>query len=82
MVHGYFTGFVRPETVGFSECQFDLVVQALDDAAGKCLFSAEIVQENLPMFRQSGGDFFQRPQPRAPDCLTPSVQEFSGPSGG
>ena len=49
MVQGYFASFIGAETVRFSECQFDLVVEAFDDAARKRLLGAKVVQENLAM---------------------------------
>jgi len=39
----------RAETVGFSHGDFGLVVQALHDAAGQHLLSAEIVQDEFAM---------------------------------
>ena len=40
------------ETVGFSHSDFGLVVQALDDAAGKQFLSAEVIEDQLAVVTQ------------------------------
>jgi hypothetical protein len=43
VVQGDFSSFVGAETIGFSECQFDLVVKALNNGAGNSFFGAKVV---------------------------------------
>src|SRR5437899_1644557 len=63
VVQGDFSRFVSPKAIGFSECQFDLVVETLDHPSGNRSLGPEVVQENVAMFAQGGGDFLQRWQP-------------------
>src|SRR5258708_7947175 len=74
-----FSGFVSAKAVGFSEGHFDLVVQALDDAPGNGLLGTEIVQQNIAVLSQTGGDLLERDQAGASDRLAPGVQKLSGP---
>src|SRR5438128_12152556 len=74
-----FSGFVSAKAVGFSEGHFDLVVQALDDAPGNGLWGTEIVQQNIAVLSQTGGDLLERGPAGAPDRVAPAGQKLSGP---
>src|ERR1700730_13117500 len=45
VIQGKFDNGESSESIGFSHCQFGLVVQAFDDAAGELLFGSEIVED-------------------------------------
>jgi hypothetical protein len=42
----------RSEAVGLSHGYFGFIVQALDDATEKQFLSAEVIQDQLPMYAQ------------------------------
>ena len=58
MIEGEFENAEGAEAVGFSHGDFGFVVQALDDAAGKLLLRAEIVEDELAMVRSVRAIFF------------------------
>src|SRR5262249_7322239 len=70
------------KAVRFSHGDFGLVVQTLDDAAGKQFLSAEIIEDQLAMLAQGAGDFLHRLDTGAHDLATPFVEEPPGPGGG
>jgi len=49
VIQGKFSDSERPVAVRFSQCDFGLVVQALDDAAGELLLGLEVVEQQLPV---------------------------------
>ena len=57
MIEGKFEDTEGAEAVGFSHGDFGFVVQALNDAAGKELLSAEIVEDQLAVLTQRPSDF-------------------------
>src|SRR5436190_23307581 len=74
-----FSSFVGAKAVRFSESHFDLVVQALDHAARNRLLGAKVIEQHPPMLLQTGGDGLEWLEPRAPDALTPTIEELSSP---
>ena len=50
MIEGEFEDAEGAESVGFSHSDFGFVVQALDNAAGKQLLGAEVIEDKLTMF--------------------------------
>ena len=52
MIERKFEAAEGAETVGFSHSDFSLVVQALDDTAGKQLLSAEIVEDQFAVLAE------------------------------
>jgi hypothetical protein len=53
------------ETVGFSHGDFSLVVQTLDNSAGKPLLRAEIVEDQFAVLAQRPGDLLHGLDARA-----------------
>ena len=81
MIQSEFNNGESSESISFSHCQFGLVVQALDDAAGELLFGSEIIEDQFAMAEQGLGDFLHRFDARAHDLLAPIIEEFGGPIG-
>ncbi len=59
MEESHFTGIGGPETVAFSEGQFDFVVQPLDNAPGNLLFGDEIVDQELSVFLEGASHLLE-----------------------
>src|SRR5208283_5080898 len=81
MIERKFEAAERAETVGFSHGDFSLVVQTLDDSAGKQLLSAEIVEDQFAVLAQRPGDLLHRLDARAHHLPTPIIKKLPGPSG-
>jgi hypothetical protein len=60
VIQGEFEDAKRAEAVGSSHDDFGLVVEALDDTAGKFLARLEIVQQQLPMLTKCTGELLHR----------------------
>src|SRR5208283_248128 len=82
MIERKFEAAERAETVGFSHGDFSLVVQTLDNPAGKQLLSAEIVEDQFAVLAQRPGDLLHRFDARAHHLPAPIIEELSGPCGG
>src|SRR5215472_13981172 len=76
MVERDFNCFESPEAIGFSEGQFQTVVETLNDAAGKPLFGPKPVQQQGSMLAQHSSDFLHRLEARAQGPRTPAIQEL------
>jgi hypothetical protein len=70
-----------PEAVGFSHGDFGFVVEALNNAAGKELLSAEIVEDQLAMLSQRPGDLFHRFDTEMHRLSAPLIKELRRPGG-
>ena len=81
MIEGEFEDTERTEAVGFSHGDFSLVVETLNDAAGKELLSAEIVEDQLAMLPQRPGDLFHRFDTGTHRLPAPLIEELRGPGG-
>jgi hypothetical protein len=64
-----------------SHGDFGLVVQALDDAAGKQFLSSDVVQDQFTMQAQRPSDLLHRLDAGAHRVATPFVEELPGPCG-
>src|SRR3974377_1779871 len=82
MIKSKFETAEGAESVGFPHGDFWLVVQALDDAAGKQLLSPEVVEDQLAVFAHGACDFLHGLDAGAHDLTTPFVEELSGPGSG
>src|SRR5262245_21076451 len=80
MVESEFENAISAKTVGSSHGDFGLVIEALHDAAGYELLSAEIVQDQLPMLPQRAGDFLEGLDTGVHGLAAPLIQELAGPS--
>ena len=60
MIEGQFKDTISAKAVGFSHSDFGLVIQALHDAAGNQLLSAEVVEDQFAMLPQRAGDLLER----------------------
>jgi hypothetical protein len=49
VMRGEFCDSERPTAIRFSQCDFGLAVQALDDAAGELLLGLKIAEQQLPV---------------------------------
>ena len=65
MVERDFHCFKSAEAIGFSEGQFQTVVETLNDATGNSLFGPKPVQQQGPMLAQHASYFLHRLDPRA-----------------
>jgi hypothetical protein len=68
--------------VGFSHGDFSLVVQTLDNSAGKQLLSAEIVEDQFAVLAQRPGDVLHRLDARAHHLPAPNHRVTSRPMWG
>src|SRR5215469_11499078 len=82
MIESEFQGSERAESVGFPHGDFCLVVQVLDDAAGKQLLSPEVIEDQLAVFAHGACDLLHGLDAGAHDLTTPFVEELSGPGSG
>lgn len=71
----------RSEAAGFSHGDFGLVIQALDDTAGKQFLSAEVIQDQLPMDPQRPGDLLHWLDAGPHRLAASFVEELPGPRG-
>lgn len=79
MVEGEFDDTVGAEAVGCSHGESGFVVQTLDDAAGKQLLSAEVVEDKLAAPPKRPGDPF-REFDAGTNCLpAPLIEALRGP---
>jgi hypothetical protein len=69
------------EPVGFSHGDFGFVVQTLDDAAGKQLLSAEIVEDQFAVLAQRASYLLHGLDAGAHHLTAPFVEEFPSPDG-
>src|SRR6516225_1822214 len=81
MVERDFNRFERPEAIGFSEGQFQTVVETLNDTAGNSLFGPKPVQQQRPVLAQHASHFLHRLDARAQGARTPAIQELPRPGG-
>ena len=81
MIEGKFEDTEGAEAVGFSHGDFGFVVQALNDAAGKELLSAEIVEDQLAVLTQRPSDFFHGFDAGTHGLPAPLIEELRGPGG-
>src|SRR5208282_96655 len=80
MVESHFASEVRAKTIGPFQRQFELVVQALDHAAGKELSGLKIIEQKLTVPLEAGRHFLERFQPAASYLPAPGVEELARPS--
>src|SRR6516162_1452441 len=81
MVERDFNCFESPKAIGFSEGQFQTVVETLNDAAGNSLFGPKPVQQQGSMPAQHASHFLHGLEARAQSPCTPSIQELPRPGG-
>ena len=81
MVERDFNCFESPKAIGFSEGQFQTVVETLNDAAGNSLFGPKPVQQQGSMLAQHASHFLQGLEARAQGPRTPTIQELPCPKG-
>ena len=81
MVEGEFEDAIGAKTVRSSHGDFGLVVQALHDAAGKQLLSAEIVQDEFAMIAERAGDLLHWFDAGSHGLAAPLFEELAGPDG-
>src|SRR3954470_16539290 len=74
MIKGKFETAEGAKSVGFPHGDFCLVVQALDDAAGKQLLSPEIVEDQLAVLAHGACDLLHGLDAGAHDLTTPFVE--------
>ena len=79
MIQGEFEDAKCAKAVRSSHDDFGLVVEALDDTAGKLLARLEIVQQQLAVLTERSGELLHRLEAAAHDLVTPEVEELSGP---
>ena len=79
VIQGEFSDAERPVAIGFSQSDFGLVVQALDDTAGELLFGPEVVEQQFAVRAHCAGELLHRLDARAHRPLAPGVEEFGGP---
>lgn len=82
MIDSDFGHFQLPIAVGFSECQFDFVVQTLHDSAVELLFRLEPVENQFPMAADALGHGLDRFQTAPHGPAHPGIQESAGPVRG
>jgi hypothetical protein len=70
------------KSVRFSHGDFNFVVEALDDAAGKLLLGLEVVENQLAVGAEHFGDCFHGLDAGAHGVLTPNIEVQASPSGG
>ena len=75
-----FTSEVGSEAIASLHCQFELVVESLDNAVGERFLGFEIVQEQMAMGLESAGDFLEGFEATFGDAGAPGVEELSGSS--
>src|SRR5579864_7440557 len=80
MIESDFSRQIGSKSVGFFQRQFELGVEAFDDAAGELLLRLEIVEQQAAVTLESGCHFLERIKPAVSDSNTPRVEELSGPS--
>jgi len=56
VIEGEFESAIGAKAIGFSHGDFGLVVQTLDDAAGKQFLSVEVVEDEFAARAQGAGD--------------------------
>ena len=78
VIQGEFCDSERPVAVRFSQCDFGLVVQALDDAAGE-LLGLEVVEQQLPVSAHGAGEVFHRLDARTHRPDAPGVEVLGRP---
>ena len=81
MIESHFSDFEGSEAVRFSDSDFDLVVQALDDAAGKLFPGAEIVEDEGSVGAEHLDDLLQGFDAGAHRLIAPLVEKLAGPGG-
>lgn len=79
MIESDFSSEIAAEAIGFSERQFDLVVEPLDNAVGKLLSGFEIVEQKSAVTLKGGGHFLKLGQAAAGHSRAPGIEELSGP---
>ena len=73
MIERKFEAAESAETVGFSHSDFSLIVQTLDNSAGKQLLSAEIVEDQFAVLAEGPGDVLHGLDARAHHLPTPDL---------
>lgn len=81
MIESDFPGEIAAEAVGFSQRQFELVVEPLDDAVRKLFSGLEIVQQKPAMTLEGGSHFLERVEPALGHARALGIEELAGPSG-
>src|ERR1700693_4467492 len=79
MIEGEFEDAEGAEAIGFSHSDFGFVVQALNNATGEELLSAEIIEDHLAMLTQRPGDLFHGFDPGTHGLPAPLIEELRGP---
>lgn len=80
MIERKFENAVGAKTVRFSHGHLCLVVEALDDAAGKQLLSPEVIEDQLAMAAEGAGDLFHGLDAGPHGLAAPFIEELAGSS--
>lgn len=80
MIERKFEDAVGAKTLRFSHGHLCLVVEALDDAAGKQLLSPKVIEDQLAMAAEGAGDFFHGLDAGPHGLAAPFIEELAGPS--
>src|ERR1017187_2965070 len=81
MIEGEFEDTEGAKTVGFSHGDFGFVVEALDDAAGNELLSAEIVEDQFAVLTKRPCDLLHGFDAGTHRLPAPLIEELCRPSG-
>jgi len=81
VIQGRFGNSEGAEAVGFSDSNFDLVVEAFDDAAGKLFLRPKVVRDEGAVGTEHLDDLLQQFDPRAHRLITPLIEELAARVG-
>lgn len=81
MIEHDFSSSEGSEPIGFSGIQFELIVEALNNAAGNGLPGTKPIEKKLSMGTKHSRHFLHGLNSGPADSPTPAVQEYSRPVG-